>query len=193
MKLSTTRQAIHDALAWGWQQGESSMVQYLTYLTRIEKSIRSSEPCGDFLEAAFICAAINTLGLIGGWLKFAYGHEDSPIIQTELAWNLLYPLGSDTAKRHRKKLSLAMTSLEDYRLGYWQEKQIPIQLYAQRMEVCEDNFERDWGNAHRFMLKQIVKWDREGVGQVGRMVHALKGPNEPEDRPSEILKDITGK
>jgi hypothetical protein len=193
MKLSSTRQAIHDALAWGWQQGESSMVQYLTYLTRIEKSIRSSEPCGDFLEAAFICAAINMLGTEGGWLKFAYGHEDSPIIQTDLGWHLLYPLGATTAKRHRRMLSLAMTTLEDYRMGYWQEKQIPVQLYAERMGVYPDNFERDWGEIRRLMFKQIMRWDREGVGQVGRMVHALKGPNDPEDRPSKVLEDITGK
>jgi hypothetical protein len=169
------------------------MVQYLTYLTRIEKSIRSSEPCGDFLEAAYICAVINTLGTMGGWLKFAYGHTDSPIIQTELAWNLIYPLGSDTAKRHRKKLSLAMTALEDYRLGYWQEKQIPVQLYAERMGVYEHNFERDWGDKKRLMFKQITRWDREGVGNVSRMVLSLKGPTDPEDRPSEVLKEISGK
>ena len=191
MKLSSTRQAIHDALSWGWQQGESSMVQYLTYLTRIEKSIRRGEPCGDFLEAAYICAAINVLGTAGGWLKFAYGPQDSETVQTDLAWHLLYPLGSHTARQHRKMLALAMTALEDYRLGVWREKQIPICVYADRMETNEDHFERDWGRDRRAVLKAIQRWDKEGLGQVSRMVLSLIGPNEEEeDRPSNVLKDL---
>ena len=190
MKLGSTREAIHDALCWGWQQRQSSMVEYLTYLTRIEKSIRSSEPCGDFLEAAYICAAINTLGTSGGWLKFAYGHDDSQVIQADLAWHLLYPLGSHTARKHRKMLAMAQTALEDYRLGVWREKQIPIVVYAQRMDTNEDHFERDWGSDRCRMLKDIRQWDKEGIGQVSRMVHSLRGPTDFEDRPSEILEDL---
>ena len=190
MKLSTTRQAIHDALTWGWQQGESSMVQYLTYLTRIEKTIKASEPCGDFLEAAFICAAINTIGVLGGWLKFAYGFRDAPVIQTDLAWHLLGPLGSHSAKRHRRLLSMAMTSLEDYRLRVWQERQIPVELYCDRMGTIPNHFARDWGREHDLIMRNIGQWDKEGVGQISRMVHALRGPTDAEDRPSEILKDI---
>lgn len=190
MKLSSTQEAIHDALCWGWQQGESSMVQYLTYLTRIEKSIRATEPCGDFLEAAYICAAINTIGIPGGWLKFAYGPNDSTIIQTDLAWNLLYPMGTHTAKRHQRMLALAMTCLEDYRLGVWREQQIPIELYAERIGTHKDNFSRDWGKEQRLMFTKITSWDKEGLGQVSRMVKSLRGPTETEDRPSELLKDI---
>jgi hypothetical protein len=190
MKLSTTRESIHDALCWGWQQGESSMVQYLTYLTRIEKSIRATQPCGDVLEAGFICAAINTIGVPGSWLKFAYGADDSGVIQADLAWNLIYPLGSHTAKRHRRMLSMAMTSLEDYRLGVWQEKQLPVELYCDRMGTSPNHFQRDWGKEHERMMGTIRLWDKEGLGQVSRMVHALRGPNEPEDRPSEVLRDI---
>lgn len=190
MKLGSTRQAIHDALSWGWQQGQSSMVEYLTYLTRVEKSVRRGAPCGDFLEAAYICAAVNTLGTVGGWLKFAYGAEDSELIQTDLAWHLLDPLGAHTAKRHRRMLSLAMTALEDYRLGVWQEKQIPVIVYTERMGTDESHFERDWGNERRIILKAIRRWDKEGIGQLSRMVHSLRGPTDEEDRPSEILKDL---
>jgi hypothetical protein len=43
------------------------------------------------------------------------------------------------------------------------------------------------------MFKQITRWDREGVGNVSRMVLSLKGPTDPEDRPSEVLKEISGK
>lgn len=190
MKLSTTREAIHDALCWGWQQGESSMVQYLTYLTRIEKSIKRGEPCGDFLEAGYICAAINTIGIQGGWLKFAYGAADVPTIQTDLAWNLCYPLGSHTAKRHRRLLAMAMTSLEDYRLGVWRERQIPVEVYCDRMGTSPNHFQRDWGREHEHMMKTIRLWDKEGIGQVSRMIQALRGPTDLEDRPSEVLKDI---
>lgn len=190
MKLSTTREAIHDALCWGWQQGESSMVQYLTYLTRIEKSIRRGDPCGDFLEAGFICAAINTLGTTGGWLKFAYGSDDVPVIQADLAWNLIYPLGTHTAKRHRRMLAMATTSLEDYRLGVWRERQIPVEVYCDRMGTVANHFQRDWGKEHDHMMKTIRQWDKEGIGQVSRMIQALRGPTDLEDRPSEVLKDI---
>lgn len=190
MKLSSTREAIHDALCWGWQQGQSSMVEYLTYLTRIEKSIKANTPCGDFLEAAFICAAINTIGTPGGWLKFAYGPNDSSVIQADLAWNLLYPLGTHTAKRHRRMLALAETSLEDYRLGVWRERQLPVELYCERMGTNKTHFARDWGKEQEAMFLTIRQWDKEGLGYVSRMVVSLRGPTELEDRPTEILKNI---
>jgi hypothetical protein len=190
MKLSTTRQAIHDALAWGWQQGESSMVQYLTYLTRIEKSIRRGEPCGDFLEAGFICAAVNILpGHIGGWLKFAYGPDDLTTVQDALASQLrfsLFPLSS--SKKHARYFSLAQTAVEGYRLRVWEHRDLPIKLYCDRMGIDEKNWVHNWHDHREKCLNAIKGWDREGVGQVSRMVQSLKGNNE--ERPSEVLKDL---
>lgn len=191
MKLGSTREAIHDALSWGWHQGESSMVQYLTYLTRIEKSIRKSEPCGDVMEAAFICAAINTIGIPGAWIKFAYGPTDLLTVQVGLARQLrdLFPLCG--LKRHHRLNSLAMSTLEDMRLSTWNHhRSLPKELYCERIGTKVDHFARDWGEEHKLMIRKVIQWDREGVGQVSRMIHSLRGPTEPEDRPSEILKDI---
>jgi hypothetical protein len=191
VKLTTTRQAIHDALSWGWQQGESSMVQYLTYLTKIEKSIKRGEPCGDFLEAGYICAAINTLpSHIGGWLKFAYGYEDSKIIQTALASKLRFDLfAMATAKKHNRLLALAETSLEDFRLRTWQYRELPNALYCERLGILQPNYYRDgWGNKQNRCLDLIKQWDREGVGQVSRMVRSLKGDSE--ETASQVLESL---
>lgn len=191
MKLGSTRQAIHDALCWGYlQRSESSLVEYITYLTRIEKTIRAGAPCGDFLEAAYICAAVNTLSAAGGWLKFAYGSDDSETIQTALAGELRDMFPCKGVRKNQRLLELAKTSLEDFRFGVWREQTLKLGIYAERMGTSEDHFERDWGKTRRAMLKQIGMWDREGVGQVSRMVRALRGPTDVEDRPSEVLRDL---
>src|SRR3990167_6488432 len=192
MKLGSTRQAIHDSLCWGWQQGESAMVQYLTYLTRIDKSIRSNEPCGDFLEAAYICAAINTLPAhFGGWLKFAYGPDDLIVVQDALASKIrfdLFPLSSP--KKHARYFSLASTALEGYRLRVWQERDLPIELYCDRMGIDQKNWTHNW-NEHKEKCSNCIRdWDKEGVGHVSRMVRSLRGPTDPENRPSEIIRDL---
>lgn len=182
MRLTTTRQAIHDALAWGYMQsGQSGMVEYLTYLTRIEKSIKRGEPCGDFLEAGYICAAINSLpGHIGGWLKFAYGPDDLKVVQSALASKLrfdLFPISN--SKKHNRLLALAETSLEDFRLRTWQYRDLPMALYCERLDVFQANFYRDgWHDKQNDCLDTIKGWDKFGIGQISRMVRSLKGDNE---------------
>lgn len=193
MKLSTTRTAIHDALAWGYlQKGESGIVQYLTYLTKIEKSIGRGDPSGDFLEAAYICAAINTLpGHLCGWLKFAYGpDEDNSLIQAALAAKLrnLFPICS--VKKHVKLLALSSTGLEDYRLRLRRNRDLPDIVYCESMSVPQPNFYRDgYGDKRDTVLGEIKLWDGSGVGQISRMVRALNG-DEGSISPSEVLEDI---
>jgi len=194
MKLGNTRQAIHDALAWGYlQTGLVGIGEYLVYLTRVEKSMTRKDTNVDFMEAGYVCAAINVLAPhLGGWLKFAYGPEDLALIQSILAAKLrfdLFPLGS--AKRHIKLLSLSSVSLEDYRLRLRRNREMPVTVYAERMNVNADNWARDeWQNKRDVCLKTIMNWDREGVGQVSRMVKSLRGENNDGERPSEILSDL---
>lgn len=194
MKISGTRQAIHDALAWGYlQRSEGSLVEYLTYLTRIQKSGGYSDPSADFLEAAYICAAINGLpNHVGGWLKFAYGPDEKEydLLQSILASKLrfdLFPISS--AKKHERLISMAMTSLEDYRLRLRRNRDMPIAVYCERMKVQQPNFYRDgWGDKLDALLKVEREWDADGVGQVSRVVKSLRGDSD--ETATEALQDI---
>jgi hypothetical protein len=196
MKLRSTRQAIHDALSWGQMHSTGSgFAEYLLYLTKIEKSIKNNDPCVDVVEVGYICAAINTLPPhIGGWLKFAYGESSSDLLQTILAAKLrfdLFPISSP--KKHGQLLALASVSLEDYRLRLWRNRDLPEAVYCERMEIFQANFNRDgWDDKKDACLDAIRPWDSEGVGQISRMVKALRGDDESEQpmSPTEVLKEL---
>lgn len=191
MKLGSTRQAIHDALAWGYmQQGLSGMGEYLIYLTRIEKSISRNDPCVDFLEAAYICAAINLLkpGYLGGWLRFCYGPDDLSLIQGSIASQMrfsLFPISNP--KKHERLLSMCNTAVEDYRLRVHRGKSLPNAIYADRMKVHPEHWSRDWQHHQDKCLGEIRQWDAEAVGRVSTMIKALR---DGEFRPTEILLEM---
>ena len=193
MRLESTRKAIHDALAWGYmQQGLSGMGEYLVYLTKIEKSIRNNDPCVDFLEAAYICAAINSLkpGYLGGWLKFSYGPDDLSLVQASIAAQMrfkIFPMCS--VKKHNRLISLCNLALEDYRLRFHQRRALPNAMYAEALKVHPENWNRDWEHYQSKCLDEIKQWDAEAVGKVSCMVMALKGENERQ--PSEVLLEMS--
>lgn len=166
------------------------MGEYLVYLTKIEKSIYRGDPCVDFLEAAYICAAINTLTPrhLGGWLKFAYGPDDLKTVQSSLASTLrfgLFPVSN--AKKHERLLNLCNTALEDYRLRVHRNRTLPNVLYADRMGVHPEHWNRDWKDYQDKCIGEVISWDREGVGMLSSMVKALR---EGEHRPTEVLIEI---
>lgn len=192
MRLNGTRQAISDALAWGYlQKQQGGIVEYLTYLCKIQKSHKQYDPNLDFLEAGYICAAIHALpGPLPCWLEFCYGPDDSKTIQTILSARLrfdLFPMSS--ARKHERLLRLTEAAIEDYRLGQTVTKVFHVALYAERMGVNADQFERDWGDKKRKALNAIRIWDMESVGQISRMVRALKGHSD--ERPHILLGELT--
>lgn len=189
MRLTNTREAIHDALCWGHKQkGDSSLVEFMRYLTRIEKSIRAGDPCADFLEAAYICAAINVMAHIGGWLRFAYGPDDaSDLNQHALACKLRDLLKPTTPRQNERFIGLGMVCLDDYKLRVWRERELPVEVYAQRLNVHSNHFSRDWAPRQRIYHDQIRRWDAEGIGYVSRMVVALR--HGAPYTPSEVLLD----
>src|SRR3990167_9258926 len=116
MKLGNPRQAIHDALALGYmKKANGGIVEYLTYLCKIQKSGYCLDSNADFLEAGYICAAIDRLGYVGGWLKFAYGPDgDADLLQSGLAAVLRFDLfPTSTHKKPVRLLSPAGLSLDD--------------------------------------------------------------------------------
>lgn len=203
MHLSSTRKAIHDALAWGHlHQGAIGMGEYLVYLTRIEKSIRQSDPCVDFLEAAYICAAINSLKApLSGWLTFCYGQDEQDTVQRSLASQMRFKLFPTTPagtpmtktkiekafKNHERYKSLCYTALEDYRLRVNRNTSIPNALYSERMGVHSEHWARDWKGHQDKCLGEVAQWDSEGVGRVSSMVKALR---DGEHRPTEVLNEM---
>src|SRR6185436_17687844 len=92
-------------------------------------------------------------------------------------------------RKHERLLRLTEAAVEDYRLGLTVAKVFPVALYAERMGVNSDQFERDWGDKRRKALNAIKTWDMEGVGQVSRMVKALHGDSD--ERPHVLLKELT--
>lgn len=195
MKLGSTRQAIHDALCWGQLQRQSGLTEYLEYLTLIQKSVMPNNSAVDMIEAAYICAAIHSLDLhLGGWLTFAYAPEPSGVVQDALASKLrfdLFPMTS--AKKHMRLFNLASVSLEDYRLRVHLHRDLPSVVYAERVGVDECNWARDWREKQDKCLRAIGTWDKEGVGQVSRMVKSLRGEDDEGEQPSEILEDLLAK
>jgi len=192
MKLGNTRDAIHDALAWGYLQKNNGFIEYMTYLAKIDKSGFSRDNTMDFLEAGYICAAINILpGHLGAWLKFSYGPEDSRTIQSMLASHLrfqLFPISNP--KKHYRMIAIAETSLEGYRLRIHQNRDLPLQIYAERSGVWPANWDRDgWEKRKDEIHDTIRNWDAEGVGQISRMVKALRGDLEGQ-RPAEVLSEL---
>lgn len=196
MNLTTTRKAIHDALCWGWMQKQSGIVEYLTYLARIDKSAKPSNSDLDLVEAAYIIAGINKLEPhIGGWLKFCYGPEHSLVIHGSLSSKLrfdLFPISS--VKKHQRYLALASTAVEDYKLRQWQKRNLPDALYAARMDVYPSNFRRDWGRSLNQCLNKISAWDADGVGRISAVVKAMKGEAERGGMavgPTVVLEEIS--
>ena len=185
MRFDSTRQAIHDALAWGYLKRESGLTEYLTYLCKIDKSGTTRDNCVDMLEAGYILAAISKLPPhIQSWIRFGYGYDDSRIIQSVVASYIrfhLWPISE--AKKHERLIAMAKKATEDYRLRVWQNKQMPIIAYCQDMGVNEKNFKRDWGNRLDQCLDLLKLMDSDGVGRISPVVKALKGQAEVDGKP----------
>lgn len=199
MKLGSTRQAIHDALSWGWHQRNSGLTEFLDYLTQIQKSQRPNGSAADMLEAAYICAAIDSLGSpVGKWLRFAYEPEPSESMQTQLAtylrWQVPRRAKSNAkqltqAKWHLRLHLIASTALEDYRFGLRRNTPFPVTVYTDRIGMQAQNWKRDgYSEILRGFMATISTWDKDGVGHVSRMVRCLRG--EAEEDTQAILHDI---
>lgn len=190
MNLKNTREAIHEAFTWGHTKKQSGLSEYLDYLTQIQKSGRdNNQSTAEFVEAAYILAAVSSLPPhIGGWLEFAYGFDDSQLIQLSLAARLRDLFRFRHARQNHRYLALAMSALEDQRIGYWQRRRLPVVVYAERIGCDPDNFQRDFSRPLKKCTEEITGWDRDGIGQVSRVVRSLRG--ESDYQASEELADI---
>lgn len=194
MRLTSTREAIHDALASGYlHQGGNSLVEFLTYETRIDKTESARDHNVDFLEAGYIRAAINQLDHSSAqWLKFCYGPDDSIGLQRVLAADLRRDWTPIISSKKRARLFvLAQATLEGYRLRIWQQRDFTNELYALRLGVCAAHWARDWAKAKDGYLKKIRSWDIHGISHISRMIRALNGKSDL--TPSEILSEPIAK
>lgn len=187
MRLGATRQAIHDALTWSVQQkGESGLVEYMKYMTRVEKTFKANngQMTADFLEAGWILAAVNNQpNHVGAWLRYCYGAVDNEFDLLSVAmWlfmeNYLGHAKGQGIERHKE---LCRCSVDDYRLRMRRSKPMPVEAYAQAMGVDSGNFARDWGKKRDTLVDQLQSVDIQGIAKVSIVVRQLKGHGEFEN------------
>ena len=181
MKLGATRQAIHDALTWSYQQrGESGLVEYIKYMTKIEKTYRANngQMTADFLEAGWILAAVNNQkSHIAAWLRYCYGAIDNEFDALSVSGWLFMEnyLGSAKGNGIDRHKELCRCAVDDFRLRMRRSKAMPSEAYASAMQVDSGNFARDWGKKRDTLIDQVQSLDFEGVGKVSIVVKQLRG------------------
>lgn len=191
MKLGSTRRAIHDALTWGYQQkGELGIVEWLKYLTKIEKSFRQDEwRTADFLEAGWILAAINCLRPeVGAWLRYCYG-VDNYESDLQIVATFLFMANFLGRKKIDRYQALCKCAVDDYRSRIRIVKSMPAEAYVHAMQVNASHFARDWKDPKNLCLDQLKSIDSEGIARVSMMVKYLRGER-PDGRENETLTDI---
>ena len=191
MTWTSTRQAIHDALAWGWlNRSDMGMLEHIKLHCRVQKSNthNNNARIQDILEAGYILAAVREQApLVRAWLYFAYDITEHPHDRAEIACELFdqFFRGHIRANKISRYRALCEVSVDDYRLRILRQKPLPIQVYTRSMKTHPDHFSRDWQEKRDKCLDRIASLDKEGIGNVSRMVKALRGASE--ERPSEIL------
>jgi len=191
MIWTSTRHAIHDALAWGWlNRSDMGMLEHIKLHCRVQKSNthNNNARIQDILEAGYILAAIrDQKPLVRSWLYFAYDISEHPHDRAEIACELFdqFFRGHIRADKISRYRALCEVSVDDYRLRILRQKPLPIQVYTRTMKTHPDHFSRDWQEKRDKCLDSIASLDKEGIGNVSRMVKSLQGKSE--ERPSEIL------
>jgi len=187
----STRQAIHDALAGGWlNRSDMGILEHIQLHCRVQKSNthNNNARIQDILETGYILAAIDQQRpLVKSWIYFAYDITERLHDRAEIACELFsqFFMGHIRANKISRYRALCEVSVDDYRLRIRRQKPLPIQVYTRTMKVNPDNFARDWQGKRDKCLDSIASLDKEGIGNVSRMVKSLQGRSE--ERPSEIL------
>lgn len=191
MIWTSTRHAIHDALAWGWlNRSDMGMLEHIKLHCRVQKSNthNNNARIQDSLEAGYILAAIDSQRpIVRAWLYFAYHFQDRPHDRAEVACELFSRLfggevRQDKIAPHR---ALCEVSVDDYRFRLLRNNPIPTECYTKNMKVNPKNFSRDFGDKRDKCLDSIGNFDKEGIANVSVIVRSIRG--EIEETPSEIL------
>ncbi len=173
------------------------IMEWVKYECRISRSVKQNDNyrIQDMTEAGYILAAISLQKApIAYWLTYCYGIENRDYDRLEVACALFEALffglqSSDKLKKHR---ALCEIAVDDYRLRVFRNKEMPLRPYGVAMGITdvEHNWGRDWKDKRNLALDQIKGYDAEGVGNVSRMVQALRGGGKYQ--PTEILTEMRG-
>ena len=185
MKILGTSKAIQDALAYAYT-ADTSMSEFLDYLCRVDKTRKTGvEQHVMAIQYAKIRAAINDQKApIPQWIHFAYGPDlecsnksnQKRALSIMLSLKLYIPPIS-TKKRDRIE-RLCACAVEDYRMGMFLGKTLPQVIYAEMMEVRDDNFQRDWAKLRDKVLEYIKRLDSDGIGHVSTVVREIREAEE---------------
>jgi hypothetical protein len=182
MKWTTTRDAIQTALAWAYLQKsqDGGMIGKALYGCSIDKS-RSN---GDHalvasLEAGQICAAINAQRhTIRAWLNFAYGPEDNPHDQSQVAMEIMWKHWATVGgKWWDRYVQLCSIATMDYKVRILSEgdKQLPREIYLTGVKIHDANWtRRGWEERKSRCLETLISLDRDGIAAVSCTVKAIR-------------------
>ena len=185
VKIMGTRRAIQDSLAYA-HLSANGMAEFLTYLCKIDKTHKTGiEQNVLALQFAKIRAAINDQRApIPQWLNYAYGPDieqsdksrQCRLVGLTIAARLT-PSPCSLKRRDRMQ-QLCKLAVEDYRLGMFMGKTLPVSIYVESMEVLENNFARDWAPSRDDAFEIIKGLDSDGVGHVSKVVREIREAEE---------------
>lgn len=182
MNIFGTKQAIQAALSYAYT-ADTSMSEYLDYLCTIDKTRKTGiEQNVMAIHFAKIRAAINDQQApIPQWIHFAYGpdleHVNKPRQKRTLSLMLARKLnnpGPKNIKRQERLEKLCACAVEDYRMGIFMQKKLPVDFYCAGMGVLQNHFERDWASIRKKVLEMIKKLDLDGIVKVSETVREIR-------------------
>lgn len=181
MNIFGTKTAIQQALAYAYS-ADTSMAEYIDYFCRVDKTRKTGiEQNVMAIHYAKIRAAINDQKApIPQWIHFAYGPDLEHVNKLRQKRMLglmiarkLYNM-KFSFKRQDRIEKLCMCAVEDYRMGIFLHKKLPVFAYCEYMGVLDNNFERDWSWARDRALEIIKKLDSDGVIKVSETVREIR-------------------
>ena len=169
----------------GYMMGQTSMAEYLTYLSKIDKA--RDIGLWNFVhrvQHAKVLAEINAQRPpVAQWLNWAYG-PDIPQDRidhrrTSLSCYLYDFLRiPPKIKLHFRNMTLCGCALDDYKVRLWQGKSLPNEYFSEKMNVNAKNFSRDWKAKLDICLENIKLLDNEGVIKVSVVVKEIRDSEE---------------
>jgi hypothetical protein len=178
MHWTTTREALQTALAWGYLQKNTGMVEKAKYGCHIERSPGNNDNLlVASLEAGQIMAEISAQRpVVRAWLHFAYGPENNPHDQAEVAvelmWKLWKHVGGKWWSRYTQLCQIAALDMKHRILLH---QPIPREVYLSGVKIYKQDWHKNgWETRTNLTLDRIEGLDKEGLAAVSCVVKAIR-------------------
>jgi hypothetical protein len=180
-KFGNTREAIQNALAHAYL-GNTNTANFMDYGCPIDKSSgNASYIMATAVQMAKIRAAISAQRPpITAWLLLCYGPDVQAMNKGDKQRFLADTIkqeafsGPSSIKTAGRLLEIAMTAVEDYRIGLLMGKELPVASYLEATGISPSNWARDWEPRRREALMILKRYDMDGVGRVSVVVKQIR-------------------